>query len=106
VQVRSGVEVQLHVRDRPPAVVVGDHVREVADPHVVGDDREIDAPEPPARDLEIADRGGERAAWVEAVVDQCPLALEAADQAGSAGRVRGIDLSGQSPAPAQIDVHP
>ncbi len=43
--VRRGVEVQLRIRDGTAAVVVVEDLLEVADPHVVGDDREVGAPE-------------------------------------------------------------
>ena len=104
--VGRGVEVQLRVRDRLAAVVVVQHVLQVADPHVVGLDREIRPPEVLLGDLEVANGRGERLARVEAVVDLGALALQAGDQRELPLSGRLVDLPGQLPAAREVDVHP
>ncbi len=54
------VEEQLHVGHRATAVVIGEHLTQIADPHVVGDRCEI-LPPPKAllREAQVADCRGE-----------------------------------------------
>ena len=80
--IRRGVEVQLGVGHRAAAVVGAEDVRQVADAHVVGDDRQVGPAEPPSGGLQVADGRGERRARVEALV----RLGQPAQQRGGAGR--------------------
>ena len=101
-----GVEVQLHVRDGDPDVVRVEHVLEVADPHVVGLERQVPPPEVMPRDLQVARAGRQGFPRVEAVVGSRPLALETRDARALAMRRRDVDLPGQPAAAREVDVHP
>ena len=84
VVVGRGVEVQLGVGHRLSAVVVAQHLLEVADAHVVGHDGEVLAPELLLGDLQIADGRRQRLAWVEAVVGSG----QPGEQSGAPARAR------------------
>jgi hypothetical protein len=103
--VRGRVEVQLRVRDRLAAVVVGEHVLKVADPHVVGDDRQVGADESLLGEPQVADGRGERLGGIEAVVDLGSRALELRHTGAPAEGVCPVDLGGELPARGQVDVH-
>ena len=106
VVVGRGVEVQLHVGHRVAAVVLVEHVLQVADPHVVGLDREVGAPEALLGEPQIANRRGERQTLVEAIVDLRALALQPGHLAELAVPGGAGDLRRQLPAAGEVDVHP
>ncbi len=68
-----GVEVQLHVGDRTAAVVVGQRLLQIADPHVVGLKREVLAAELTLGVAQVADRRREGTAGIKARVDRRAL---------------------------------
>ena len=104
--VRCGVEVELRVGHGVAAVVIVEHLLEVADAHVVGDDGEVGAAEVLLGELQVAHRGRQSLAGIEAVVDLGALALEADRDVGAARGVCGPDLAGELAAASQVDVHP
>jgi hypothetical protein len=77
---RAGVEVQLHVGNRPPVVVVAQHRLQIADPGVVAGEREVRASERGLRVPEISHRCGELGG--------------------------GIDTVGEHAAAGEVDMHP
>ena len=90
---RRRVEVDLRV-GRPLGAVRAQHVLEVADAHVVGDERQVVAAQLLARDRQVAGAAGQRLDRVEALVDRAPLraaapAPSAAARAGTPGRSGG-----------------
>ena len=88
------------------AVVQVEHALQVADPHVVGLEGEVDPPEMLLGDLEIAHGGGERPARIEAIVDPGAGGFETLDAPSLTARRGIVDLRGQAAAAGQVDVHP
>ena len=104
--VGRGVEVQLGVGHRLGRRRIVEHVLQVADPHVVGLDREVRAPEALLGEPQVAHRRRERQALVEAIVDLGALALQPGHLARLAVAGGAVDLGRQLPAARQVDVHP
>ena len=103
--VGRGVEVELRIGHRVAAVVEVEDALKVADPHVVGLEREIGAPQVSLGDPQVADGGGQCLRRVEAVVDLGPGSLEARLDTGLAPRRRQEDPAGELAAAGQVDVH-
>ena len=99
------VEIELCVRDRRTPVVVGEHLPQVPDAHVVGDHRQVTTSEATLGELEVANGRAERLARVEAIVGAGALALQSRGYAGMPVQERERDLSRQASAAGEIDVH-
>ena len=103
VAVEAGVEVDLGparaLAERPQ------HPLQVADPHVVADERVVLAAERLAGELQVARRGLERLGAVEALVDPRPLGAQLADLVLVAARALAVDPAAEPGAAARVDLH-
>src|SRR5581483_8266953 len=88
------------------ARVGAQHLSQVADPHVVGDDSKVVAPEAAVGELEVAHRRAKRLSRVEARVDAPPQREQTLEFGFFAGPPSVGDQPGQPSGPYQVDSHP
>ena len=99
------VEVQLDVRNRSPAVIEGEHPGEIADPHVVGLDRQVQASEAPLGHLEVAHRRPQRLAGIEALIGAGSRRPQPGHDSALAEPRGPVDRRRQRPRSTEIDSH-
>ena len=83
----------------------GEHALQVADAHVVGDEREVVAAQLLLRDREVARGAGQRLGRVVALVDRAALALQLLHARRAALLDRAADLAREAPALRDVDLH-